>query len=76
MTPEDRTLIVRLRSVHANVAATVTGLLGVGLADGHPPAAPLRSLADHLARLVVDLRARADQLDDTVDAVEVPEVEA
>jgi hypothetical protein len=74
MKPQDRALVGRLRSVHANVAATVTGLLGVDLADECPPSKPLRSLADHLDSIAVDLRARADQLDGIEDAIEVPEI--
>jgi hypothetical protein len=76
MIPEDRALLARLRNVGADIAAIVTGLLGAGLAEGCPPAGPLRGLADHMEALASDLRARADQLDNTVNVVEAREIEA
>lgn len=76
MKREDRELLSRLRRANNRIADdTLSVVLGVDAADGEPSAEALRAIADELDVVAADLRARADTIPLTVDAVDLDGVE-
>lgn len=74
MIADDRELLSRLRRASNRIADdTMSVVLGVDSADGEPSAEGLRAIADELDQVAADLRARADMIPLTVDAVEPAE---
>lgn len=75
MIAEDRQLLSRLQTASRRLVDITLSILGVDAAEGRPSAERLRALAEELDSVAADLRARADQVTNTVDAVEQVEVE-
>lgn len=67
MRREDRELLSRLRRASSRLASDTMSVLGVDAADGRPSPEGLRALAAELDQVAEDLRARADQVANTVD---------
>jgi hypothetical protein len=72
MIEQDRVLLARIADLTQSIGQGVLMLLGEGLAEGQPPAEGLRALAEQFDAVSWELRHRAEQLDNTLDAIEDP----